>query len=128
MAKRGRKQIEINWSDFEKLCSMQCTLIEIASWFKCSEDTVERACKRQYGENFADVYKKKSCKGKISLRRQMFETALGGNVTMMIWLSKQHLGFSDKLEQATEAKVEQKNEITYVASWGGSQEPESHIE
>jgi hypothetical protein len=34
--------------------------------------------------------------GKSSLKRKMFEIALKGNATMLIWLSKQYLGMRDK--------------------------------
>lgn len=117
MAKTGRPPIQINQNEFEKLCAINCTLEEIAGWFKCSPDTIERWSKKTYGVTFAEVYKKNSSQGKISLRRKMFETAIGGNVTMMIWLSKQHLGMSDKVEERTEvqARIEQ---VEYVASWG----------
>lgn len=84
-------QDKINKSDFEKLCSMWCTLVEIAEFFDVSEDTVERWCKETYNETFADTYKKKSSKGKIALRRWQLKSAEKGNVTMQIWLGKQHL-------------------------------------
>lgn len=93
MAKMGRPEIEILKDDFEKLCAMQCTLVEIAGFFNCSEDTIENWCKKTYkGQTFSEVYKKKSAKGKISIRRQQFRTAEAGNVSMLIWLGKQYLG------------------------------------
>jgi hypothetical protein len=103
MAKRGPKgpSTEIDWDTFEKLCGIHCTKVEIAEWFHCSEDTIERHVKRHYGENFAVVYAKKAARGNASLRRRMFETAFGtgkGAVTMQIFLSKQHLGYLDRLE------------------------------
>ena len=97
----GRPRVQIDQEEFEKLCALHCTCIEIAEWFNCSVDTIERWCKRTYEENFAEVFKKKSSKGKISLRRKMFETAMGGNVTMQIFLSKNVLGYADKIEQRT---------------------------
>lgn len=95
---------KINWDDLDKLCAIQCTLEEIASFFDCSADTIERAVKREKNMRFAEYYTQKSKKGHISLRRKMFQTAVDGNVTMMIFLSKQWLGYSDK--------VEQKNQVT----------------
>lgn len=92
---RGRPKIEIDKNEFEKLCALQCTLTEIAEWFKCSEDTIERWCKRTYSETFADTYKKKSAKGKISLRRKQFEVANAGNVSMLIWLGRNWLDQKD---------------------------------
>lgn len=106
MSKLGRPRIEINKDQFERLCGLQCTLEEIASFFKCSEDTIERWCKREYededgkAQTFADVYKKHSATGKMSLRRWQFRSAESGNVTMQIWLGKQYLGQKDEQEIA----------------------------
>ena len=47
MAKMGRPRIEIDKEEFEKLCDIQCTLTEIAGWFRCSPDTIENWCKRE---------------------------------------------------------------------------------
>ena len=69
---------------------------------------------------FADIYKRLSAPGNVSLRRKQFELAMNGNVTMNIWLGKQKLGQSDKVE--TTQYIEQKNEITYTAEWGGTAE------
>ncbi|HCJ37806.1 MAG TPA: hypothetical protein DHV37_05710 [Erysipelotrichaceae bacterium] len=92
MAKMGRPEIKISKEDFEKLCAMQCTLVEIAGFFDCSEDTIENWCKKTYrGQTFSEVYKRKSARGKISVRRKQFQVADAGNPTMLIWLGKQYL-------------------------------------
>lgn len=95
MAKRGRKRIEIDYIEFEKLCGLQCTLGEIAAWFQTSEDTIERRVKEHYKKNFADVYKKYSSTGKISLRRYQF-TLAKKYPAMAIFLGKQLLGQRDR--------------------------------
>lgn len=97
MGRMGRPRVEIDQEQFEKLCFIQCTLNEIASWFRCSEDTIERWCKREYKETFAETHKKYSAGGKISLRRYQMKMA-EHNATMAIWLGKQYLGQSDKQE------------------------------
>lgn len=94
MARTGRPKKEIDQEVFEGLCRIQCTLEEIASWFKCSEDTIERWCKRTYAQTFAESYKKYSASGKISLRRAQMKLA-EKNATMAIWLGKQYLGQKD---------------------------------
>ena len=91
----ARPRVEINWKDFDKLCGLQCTQVEIAEWFNCSIDTIARAVKREFGEGFAEYYKKKSSKGKISLRRYQWELAKT-NTAMAIWLGKQYLGQKDQ--------------------------------
>lgn len=94
----GRPKIEINWDQFDKLCGLQCTLLEIASYFNCSDDTIERRVKEVHGVNFAVYFAQKRGNGKIALRRKQYEAALAGNVTLLIWLGKQYLGQSDKQE------------------------------
>jgi hypothetical protein len=96
MAKMGRPRIEISKEDFEKLCGLQCTRIEIADWFNCSEDTIENWCKRTYKETFSVVFAKKRSKGQISLRRAQFKLA-EKNATMAIFLGKQYLGQADRI-------------------------------
>lgn len=91
----ARPRIEINREHFESLCGIQCTLEEISSFFKCSEDTIERWCKRELKMSFADAYKKYSAGGKISLRRWQFKMA-EHNTSMAIWLGKQYLGQRDQ--------------------------------
>ena len=98
----GRPRIPINQQEFEKLCNMLCTEEEIAGWFNCSVDTIARWCQDTYGETFRDAFAKLSSRGKISIRRKQFEVAQSGNVTMLIWLGKQHLGQRDKQEVAVE--------------------------
>lgn len=97
MGKRGAVPFEPNWDDFDKLCAIQCTKPEIASYYNVSEDTIERAVKRAFKVKFAEYYRQKKKAGFISLRRKMFQLALAGDKTMLIWLSKQHLKFSEKM-------------------------------
>ena len=87
----ARPRIDIDKEQFEKLCSIQCTIEEMAGFFDCSADTIRRWCKREYKEDYASVYEKKRGVGKISLRRSQFRMA-ETNSTMAIWLGKQYLG------------------------------------
>ena len=96
----ARPQIEINKEHFENLCNLQCTLNEIAGFFKCSPDTIENWCKRTYEEGFSDTYKRYSQNGKISLRRLQFKLA-EKNASMAIWLGKQYLGQTDVITAQT---------------------------
>jgi hypothetical protein len=122
----ARPLIQIDWEEFDKLCSFQCTLLEISEFFDCSEDTIERAVKREKHMGFADYYKKKSAGGKRSLRRTMYNIAQNGNVTMCIWLSKQMLGYTDKVEQVVDGNSNINLTTTYKSKWGASNEiPES---
>ena len=97
MKKVGRPKTNIDKSNFEKLCQMQCTLEEIAGFFDCCDDTINNWYKEVYEDNFSGVYKKKSMAGKISLRRNQFKIA-ENNAGMAIFLGKQYLGQRDNIE------------------------------
>jgi len=100
----GRPRIEINWEEFEKLCAIQCTEIEMEAWFRCDHETLRRGVKKQYGKTFEQVYQEKKGIGKMSLRRQQWTTALKGNIVMQIWLGKQHLDQRDRPEDNREER------------------------
>ena len=93
----GRPLKQIDEDQFAKLCSLHCTLEEIAAFFNCSEDTIREWCKRTFGETFSVVYKNKSAIGKLSLRRFQFKMA-EKSVPMAIFLGKNWLGQTDKSE------------------------------
>ena len=102
--KMGRPTIKIDKDQFERLCGIQCTLIEIAGIFDCSEDTIERWCKKTYNLTFADAFKKHSASGKISLRRMQFRMA-EKSAAMAIFLGKQYLGQKDIIEEVNNEDV-----------------------
>jgi hypothetical protein len=95
----GRPRKEIDFDKLEKLCILQCTATECASFFEVSVDTLDLRIKDAGYKNFTDYYKRYADQGKISLRRWQYRSAESGNVTMLIWLGKQYLGQTDKSEK-----------------------------
>ena len=118
----GRPRIEIDENDFKKLCGLQCTLVEIASFFFFFEDTIERWCKRELKMTFAEAFKKHSASGKISLRRWQFKMA-EHNCSMAIFLGKNWLGQSDKIEQ-TITEVEDLSALADMLNSGDNDDNE----
>ena len=97
MGENGRPKIKIDKTAFTKLCQLQCTLQEIAGYFECSHDTIERWCKQEYGKKFRDVFSDFRSGGMVSLRRNQFKLS-ENNASMAIWLGKQYLGQKDLLQ------------------------------
>lgn len=95
--KPGKPKIQIDKTAFVKLCQLQCTMQEIAGYFECSHDTVERWVKQEYGKKFSEVYIDLRSGGLLSLRRSQFKLA-EKNATMAIWLGKQYLNQKDLLQ------------------------------
>ena len=88
----GRKLVEIDFEQLEKLASLQCTEEEIAAWFRCTTRTIE---KRRKEPLFKEVMERGKAMGRISIRRAQMKLLDGGNATMGVWLGKQLLGQRD---------------------------------
>lgn len=108
----ARPRVEIDKQQFEKLCELQCTLQEIAGFFDCSIDTVERWAKRTYKRGFADVFAEKRGNGAISLRRMQWHLA-EKNATMAIFLGKNYLGQRDSISADINADTDVNIKIDY---------------
>ena len=105
--KAGRPRKEIDKREFEKLCMLQCTRAEICSWFDVSEPTLIKWCKEAYGADFLTVFNQKREGGTISLRRMQWQLA-EKSPAMAIFLGKNHLGQTDKMEQTVNDVSEHK--------------------
>ena len=88
----GRPKKTIDYDTVEKLASIMATQEEIATFLDLSVKTLQR------DEEFSRIYKKGLEKGRMSIRRQQYKSAEGGNVTMQIWLGKQYLNQRDRNE------------------------------
>lgn len=97
--KGGAPKKPIDYKMLEQLCTIMCTGEECAAILECSYEHLNNQLKRDGNGGFLDYFKKHSSKGKASLRRRQYKSAVEeGNVPMMIWLGKQFLGQQDKIE------------------------------
>jgi len=64
----GRPLTEIDWDEFDKLCMMLCTQVEIADWFGCTDDTIQAAVRKKYGIGFRNYIKEN-----LSRERQAYD-------------------------------------------------------
>ena len=110
-SKVGRPKAEVDVEILKNLASIGCPTYEIASVMNVSARTLKR--------NFAEIIDQNREKGKASLRKKMYDKAVKKDNTMMqIFLSKNMLGMSDKVQQTNvteplpliiEAKAEEVN-------------------
>lgn len=113
MARPGPKGLNLDLELIEKLAAIHCTNLEIAATVGCDASLLSKP-------RYSEIIQKGRERGKISLRRKMWDTAMGGNVTMQIWLSKQYLGMTEKVEE--KQTIEAKQEVLYISEWGNSSE------
>lgn len=112
MSKKPRKKVELTEeAKIEKLASYGLTNKEIAEALGYDENTLKR--------NFEIFLTKGKADLKQRLKKKQISVALGGNVSMLIWLGKQYLGQADKSEESGDLNIvltkkrietEQKNE------------------
>lgn len=96
----ARTKIVMEPDQISSLARMAATHEEIAAFFNTSVATVKYRLSR--GE-LKEAYEKGKAQASISLKRAMFEAATQHkNVTAQIWLSKNLMGWSDKVEQKVE--------------------------
>ena len=95
--KGGRPKAEVDFDQFEKLCALQCTKLEICDYLNITDKTLDRLIKAKYKMSFSEIFKIKRGKGKIALRRFQWRLA-ETNPAMAIFLGKNYLEQSDKQE------------------------------
>ena len=107
----------ITWNDeqvaqFKTMCGMMCTEQEICAVMGVSKPTMNELVNRYLFEEvtghkrgkdeepikFRDAFEVYSAQGTASLRRMQFKAAQAGDKTMLVWLGKQYLGQSDRMD------------------------------
>ena len=91
----GKKpKISIDWKEVKKLCRMQCTSGEVASFLDISEDTLQRASKEMFQCPPSEKFAEWKVGGHCSLRRKQWILA-DTSAAMAIFLGKQILHQED---------------------------------
>jgi len=104
MAKMGRPTIQIDYDTIDKLCAINCNTDEIVAYLNIkdhtiSENTIVRRIKEDFNMTFGDYVKQKaSATCKVALRRAQMRLVSEGNPAMIIFMSKNLLGMTDKTQ------------------------------
>ena len=97
--KGGRPTKPIDYTKLDAMCAIHCTGEECAAILGVSYEHLNNQLKKDGNVGFLDYFKIKGSNGKMSLRRKQYDQAMSGNATMLIWLGKQWLNQSDKVER-----------------------------
>ena len=97
----ARPKKEINEEEIFLLASYGLTREEIAAFCNCSVSTLDHT------ENYRSAIKEGHTCRNASLRKKQYEVAMHGNIAMLIWLGKQYLGQTEKVEQFGEVTVKE---------------------
>ena len=104
MSKRGRPMVEFDYDELYELSKTHCSFVDLAKFFNCSESTVNDRYRDDPEFKIAgDRGRFEAIKG---LRRRQLELAMDGNTQMAIWLGKQLLGQTDRVDVDQLSRVE----------------------
>lgn len=100
----------------EKLAMINCSVEECASTLGVDSTTLQR--------RYAAVFKMGRDKGKMSLKRQMWRKAIDqDNTVMQIFLSKNMLGYRDRVETDENGTVSfNQSQVDQLVKWLGDLE------
>lgn len=102
----GRKKIPLDWNKIEALIINGASGKQIASNLGIDSDTLYNRCKLEMNKDFSAYWVEKWEKGNANLHVTQYQKAIKGNVPLLIWLGKQRLKQSDKLEQNIKGEIE----------------------
>jgi hypothetical protein len=88
--KGGRPKVTITAQQVYDLAKIHCTADEISACLNCAASVIF--------DRFSEPLRRGHQDGQQSLKRKMHEKAFSGSgdTTMLIWLSKQRLGYKDR--------------------------------
>ena len=133
----GRPRKEIDWHLLDSLCGLNaqldyCCEKQIPLWdeevnhrtIKACREIIEMRVRERFDLTFSEYRHQRLEELRISLFMKQVEIAKGGNVAMLIWLGKQHLGQSEKLETKNENTNTQT--IEYKIGWADEDHATPH--
>jgi len=94
----ARPKIEIDETQLKALCRLKPRIEDVAAFFDCSHDTIERRVKELGAESFASFRDKNMVHTRFSLVRKAISKAEGGDNTMLIFCLKNLCGWADKTD------------------------------
>jgi hypothetical protein len=94
----ARPRIDIDEAKVYRLAKLGASNVDIGFVVGCSENVIRA--------RFGEVVAKGKAERRNSLRSWQWKAARDGNVTMLIWLGKQMLGQSDKIETKSQVTTQ----------------------
>lgn len=91
--------VQISKKELEGLAQLHCTKEEMCAYFDCCGNTLLSRINEFYSCGFKEFYDRFSGKGKVSLRRASWRSALKGDWHPLKYLMDNHLGMSETTTQ-----------------------------
>ena len=99
----GLKAVKIDKDQVQALARLGCTWDEIADVLGVARSTLGKNMKTD--KSVRDAYEKGIAEGDVSIRRAQYDSAMQGKTAMLIWLGKNRLGQTDRIETKNETEI-----------------------
>ena len=97
-----RKRIEVDPEQVRALARLGCTWDEIAGVLKIARGTFTLRMKEK---KYRDAYEQGVAEGDVSIRRAQYDSAMKGKTGMLVWLGKNRLNQTDRVETHNETTI-----------------------
>lgn len=101
----GKAHKKIDWNKVDELLKAQCHGTEIAAILGVSEDTLYNHCFFEHNVNWNQYKNPPKDAGKGLVKYEQYKEARSGNVQMMIFWGKNHLGQRDKFDHNIQGNI-----------------------
>lgn len=107
----GRPKIELDdvsvdgWEFLDSLIVWSAHAEYIAEQLGISEDTLSKRIKEKHGCTFTEYRNKRKERIRINIAKKQYDEAMKGNASLLIWLGKNELGQTDKIEKSIEKET-----------------------
>jgi hypothetical protein len=102
----GRPSKNLESMEFDGWDQLDALIVWASQEYCCEKlgvntDTLTKKIKEKHGCSFSEYKIKRQEPMRINLLKKQYDVAMAGNVSMLIWLGKNILGQSDKIENKT---------------------------
>ena len=102
----ARPKKEFDWSKLDAILQYGATMADASDIMGVHHDTLIKRIRAKHKCSFTEYKEQKMAVIRTRLRAKQFEVAMQGNVSMLIWLGKNMLGQTDKVENEQIGKIE----------------------
>ena len=97
----ARPKINIDDNQLRNLCRYKPRLKDVADFFECSEDTIERYIKKNFKKTFAEFRDQNMVHTRFSIIQTAIDEAVNKRkIPMIIFCLKNLCGWKDKIEHS----------------------------
>lgn len=102
---RPPKMTEEKIRQLKSICRLKPTLQDCASFLDLHPSTIEKWINREHGISYSEFREQNMVHTRFMIVREILEQCKKGNTAMLIWASKNLLGWSDKLESKDTSEI-----------------------